>query len=67
MPYGPGIYDHLATYVHEQTGADCVFVCVLKEGKSGFAVQMNPAVGSIKSLAAVLRFVADQMEKEGTN
>jgi hypothetical protein len=62
MPQGPGKYDHLATYVREQSGGEGVIVIVLGGNNgSGFSVQLIDQVLTIP-LPQLLREMADQIE-----
>ena len=64
LQIGPGKYDNLATYVREASGGKTVLVAVLY-GKlgSGFSVQSTSLKDAFETLPALLRAVADEMER----
>ena len=63
MAIGPGKYDHLATFVRQQTDALAVILIVLDGDKgAGFSVQARGDVAL--SLPALLRRVADDIEAD---
>jgi FAD/FMN-containing dehydrogenase len=65
MARGPGKYDDLATHVREATDADIVVVIVFGGTKgSGFSLQADAMV-DVTPLVAVLRSVANTIERDG--
>jgi hypothetical protein len=65
MAAGPGKYDHLATMVREQAHAAGVIVIVIGGDKGeGFAMQAD--LRTTLKLPAILRVIADQIEKDVT-
>lgn len=62
MPLGHGKYDDLCTYVREQAEAEGAIVIVFGGNKGpGFAVQSS--LGVLLQMPALLRFVADEIER----
>ncbi len=63
MARGAGKYDHLATYVREQTAASAVVLIVVEGDKGpGFSVQADADV--VLSLPVLLRRLADGIEAD---
>lgn len=62
--FGPGKYDHLCEQVRKAAGpiAEVVLIVVNGELGHGFSAQISP--GSVVGIAAALRAVADQMERD---
>lgn len=63
MSHGPGKYDDACTKARLATGAEGV-VLIVSHGQfgDGFAVQVSPSF--LRQLPAVLRFMADQIERD---
>lgn len=68
MAFGPGKYDHLCTYVRKQANAKAAIVIIADNSASngaGFSVQAP--LDLLLTLPAVLRDLADQIEKSNQN
>ncbi len=63
MPIGPGKYDDFATRVMEETAAAGVVVIVIA-GKAGSGFSVQGPLPVQRSLPAMLRFLADQIEND---
>jgi hypothetical protein len=62
MPFGPGKYDDLCTYVREkaEAGGACVMIY---EGKEGWGFSMQAPLELLHELPGLLRYIASQIEK----
>lgn len=64
MPLGPGKYDDLATAAMESAQAAGVIVIVIGGNRGhGFSIQTHD-LGLAAKLPAILRYIADGMEKD---
>ena len=65
MPFGPGKYDDLATYVRDKAEAVGVAIIIVGGNKGeGFAVQAP--LDLVLKLPEMLRNMADEIERSGT-
>ncbi len=63
MPFGPGRYDAIASYVRDETAAAGVVLIVMGGTKgSGFSAQIPPEM--FLTLPTILRDVARQLERD---
>ena len=63
MAIGPGKYDAIATMAREQAEAEAVVV-ILFNGKHGDGFSVQQPVGARIDLPALLRLMADQIERD---
>jgi hypothetical protein len=67
MTLGPGKYDAICTLAREQAEAEAALLLILGGNKgSGFSVQVQVQANMVllRALPALLRDVADQIEKD---
>jgi hypothetical protein len=67
MTLGPGKYDAICTQAREQAEAEAALLVILGGNKgSGFSVQVQVHANMVllRALPALLRDVADQIEKD---
>ena len=64
MPLGPGKYDDMTTHVRDQTKAAGVAVIIIG-GSKGDGLSVQAPLSVALKLPAMLRFMADEIEKSG--